>query len=481
MGETIYHKSRRGRPSWRASTSTPDVDLPPEYLREGPIGLPEVSEPQLMRHYVGLSVKNHHVDKDLFPLGSCTMKYNPKINDEIAGWPAFAGLHPEQSEDDVQGALEVMAVLEEKLAAISGLDEVTLQPVAGAQGELLGLMIAKAYFADRGESRSTVLIPDSAHGTNPSSAVVAGFRVKTFKSGDDGRVDVSALAEALDDDIAVMMLTVPNTLGLFETDIEKITGLVHAKGGLCYLDGANLNAMMGRCRPGDLGFDMMHFNLHKTFSTPHGGGGPGSGPVGVKKRLAPHLPVPRVGSNGDRFTLDYDRPKSVGKIHSYFGNFGIYLRALVYITRLGAEGVRAASGAAVLNANYLAALLADVYPIPFGKRCMHEFVATGEPYKKYGVRTLDIAKRLLDFGFYAPTVYFPLVVSEALMVEPTDTEGRETLDRFAEAMARIAHEAAETPDLLKGAPHDTPVRRLDETSANRHPVLCVPAKEGRAP
>jgi glycine dehydrogenase subunit 2 len=476
MGETIYSKSRKGRPSWKPSSSRPQLpdSVPQEYLREGPIGLPEVSEPQVMRHYIGLSVKNHHVDKDLFPLGSCTMKYNPKINDDVAAWPGFAGLHPEQPEGDVQGALEVMAILEQKLSIISGMDALTLQPAAGAQGELLGLMLARAYFGDRGESRSTVLVPDSAHGTNPSSAAVAGYRTKTFQSGADGRVDVSALADALDDDIAVMMLTVPNTLGLFETDIEEITGLVHEKGGLCYLDGANLNAMMGRCRPGDLGFDVMHFNLHKTFSTPHGGGGPGSGPVGVKAILEPFLPVPRVISRGGRYALDYERPKSVGRLHSFYGNFGIYLRALVYITRLGAEGIRRASGAAVLNANYLAASLAELYPIPFGRRCMHEFVATGEPYKKYGIRTLDIAKRLLDFGFYAPTVYFPLVVPEALMVEPTETEGKETLDRFAEAMAQIAREAMETPDMLKEAPHDTPVRRLDETAANRRPIVTVP-------
>jgi glycine dehydrogenase subunit 2 len=475
MGETIYSKSRRGRPTWRAS-STPaaTLELPAEYLRSGPIGLPEVSEPQVMRHYIDLSVKNHHVDKNLFPLGSCTMKYNPKINDEIAGWPEFAGLHPEQSENDVQGALEVMALLEQKLAVISGMDAVTLQPAAGAQGELLGLMLARAYFTGRGEARNTVLVPDSAHGTNPSSAAVAGFRTKTFKSGEDGRVDVDALAGALDDDIAVMMLTVPNTLGLFESDIEKITGIVHEHGGLCYLDGANLNAMMGRCRPGDLGFDVMHFNLHKTFSTPHGGGGPGSGPVGVKSILEPYLPVPRVRRSNGRYWLDDDRPETIGKLHSFYGNFGIYLRALVYITRLGADGIRRASGAAVLNANYLAAKLAQLYPIPFGQRCMHEFVATGEPYKKYGIRTLDIAKRLLDFGFYAPTVYFPLVVPEALMVEPTETEGKETLDRFVEALEKIAREAVESPDVLKEAPHDTPVRRLDETTANRHPVVAVP-------
>ncbi len=479
MGESIYSKSRKGRPSWHAASSAPEIDglLPQEYLREGPIGLPEVSEPQVARHYVGLSVKNHHVDKDLFPLGSCTMKYNPKINEDVAAFPGFSGLHPEQSEDDVQGALEVMSVLEEKLAAISGMDAVTLQTVAGAQGELLGLMMARAYFDDRGETRNMVLVPDSAHGTNPSSAAVAGFRIKTFKSGEDGRVDVGALAEALDDDTAVLMLTVPNTLGLFETSIDEITRLVHEKGGLCYLDGANLNAVMGRCRPGDLGFDVMHFNLHKTFSTPHGGGGPGSGPVGVKSILEPYLPVPRVARRDGRYTLDHDRPSTVGKLHSFYGNFGIYLRALVYITSLGSDGIRRASGAAVLNANYLAVLLADDYPIPYGRRCMHEFVATGDPYKKYGVRTLDIAKRLLDFGFYAPTVYFPLIVSEALMVEPTDTEGRETLDRFAEAMIQIAREAVETPEVLKEAPHDTPVRRLDETAANRKPVVTVPREQ----
>jgi len=447
MGESIYSKSRKGRPSWHAASSSPEIDglVPEEYLREGPIGLPEVSEPQVARHYVGLSVKNHHVDKDLFPLGSCTMKYNPKINEDIAACPGFSGLHPEQSEDDVQGALEVMSVLEEKLAVISGMDAVTLQTVAGAQGELLGLMLARAYFDDRGETRNTVLVPDSAHGTNPSSAAVAGFRIKTVKSGEDGRVDVGVLADALDDDTAVLMLTVPNTLGLFETSIAEITQLVHEKGGLCYLDGANLNAVMGRCRPGDLGFDVMHFNLHKTFSTPHGGGGPGSGPVGVKSILEPYLPVPRVARKDGRYTLDHDRPSTVGQLHSFYGNFGIYLRALVYITSLGADGLRRASGAAV--------------------------------FKKYGVRTLDIAKRLLDFGFYAPKVYFPLVVSEALMVEPTDTEGRETLDRFAEAMIQIAREAVETPEVLKEAPHDTPVRRLDETAANRKPVVTVPREQ----
>jgi glycine dehydrogenase subunit 2 len=476
MAETIYEKSGEGRPYFRFAAEMPPApdSLPEVYLRKGPIGLPQVSEPQVMRHYVGLSVKNHHVDKDLFPLGSCTMKYNPKINEDIAALPGFSGLHPEQPAEDIQGALHVMNELEEKLAVIAGMDAISLQTTAGAQGELLGLMLARAYFDDRGEKRSMVLVPDSAHGTNPSSAAVAGFGVKTFASGEDGRVSVDNLAEVLDDDVAVLMLTVPNTLGLFESQIGEITDLVHSRGGLCYMDGANLNALMGRCKPGDLGFDVMHFNLHKTFSTPHGGGGPGSGPVGVKSILEPFLPVPRVRENGRTYSLDYDCPKTVGALHSFYGNFGIYLRALVYINRLGAEGIRRASGAAVLNANYVAAAVSDLYPIPYGERCMHEFVASGEVFKKHGVRTLDVAKRLLDFGFYAPTVYFPLIVPEALMVEPTETEGKETLDRFVEALQQIAKEAVESPDVLHDAPHDTPVRRLDETAANRHPVIAVP-------
>jgi glycine dehydrogenase subunit 2 len=476
MARTIYDKSGEGRPAFRLAAEMPPVPdgIPEAYLRKGPVGLPQVSEPEVMRHYIDLSVKNHHVDKDLFPLGSCTMKYNPKINEDVAAMPGFCGLHPEQSAEDVQGALEVMSSLEQKLSIIAGMDAVSLQTTAGAQGELLGLMLARAYFEDRGENRSTVLVPDSAHGTNPSSAAVAGFGIKTFESGADGRVDVNSLDKVLDDDVAVLMLTVPNTLGLFESQIEEINELVHSRGGLCYMDGANLNALMGRCRPGDLGFDVMHFNLHKTFSTPHGGGGPGSGPVGVKSRLEPFLPVPRVRESDGAYSLDYDKPKTVGALHSFYGNFGIYLRALVYINRLGAEGIRRASGAAVLNANYLAAAVSQLYPIPHGERCMHEFVASGEVFKKYGVRTLDVAKRLLDFGFYAPTVYFPLIVPEALMVEPTETEGKETLDRFVEALRQIAKEAAETPDVLHEAPHHTPVRRLDETTANRSPVITVP-------
>jgi len=372
-----------------------------------------------------------------------------------------------------------MQALEQRLAAISGLDAVTLHTVAGAQGELLGLMIARAYFADRGEARRTrVLVPDSAHGTNPASAAVAGLETRTFPSGKDGRVDLDVLRAALGDDVAVLMLTVPNTLGLFETRIADIVEMVHAAGGLCYLDGANLNALMGHARPGDFGFDVMHFNLHKTFSTPHGGGGPGAGPVAVKSALEPFLPVPRVVERDGALRLDYDYPRSVGALHSFYGNFAVCLRALVYITRLGSDGVRRASSTANLNANYLARKISNLYTIPYGERCMHEFVASGEAFKKYGVRTLDIAKRLLDLGFYAPTVYFPLVVPEALMVEPTETESRETLDAFVEAMLEIARDARERPEILREAPHRAPTRRLDEVRAARRPILRESFAEG---
>ena len=476
FSQTIYGRSRRGRHGYHIAshaTAAPK-DIPDEYLREGRIGLPEVSEPQVMRHYIELSTRNHHVDKDLFPLGSCTMKYNPKVNEDVAAMVGFAGLHPEQDDADAQGALAVMHALERELAAISGMDAVTLQPAAGAQGEMTGLLLARAYFADRKESRRKVLVPDSAHGTNPATATITGFETHTFHSGKDGRVDLDVLHSVLDDDVAVLMLTVPNTLGLFETHIAEIVEAVHKKGGLCYMDGANMNALMGQARPGDFGFDMMHYNLHKTFSTPHGGGGPGSGPVAVRSHLEPFLPTPRVVEREGAFALDYNRPRSIGALHSFFGNFGIYLRAYTYITRLGADGIRRASSTAILNANYLAHRVAPAYPIPYGERCMHEFVATGEPLKKHGVRTLDVAKRLLDFGFYAPTVYFPLTVPEALMVEPTETESMETLDRFADTMLRIAKEAAESPSTLTSAPTRTPVRRLDETTANRNPVVTVP-------
>ena len=476
FSQTIYGRSRRGRHGYHISSKPTDAprDIPAEYLRGGRIGLPEVSEPQVMRHYIDLSSKNHHVDKDLFPLGSCTMKYNPKVNEDVAMMTGFAGLHPEQSDADVQGALHVMHELERILAVVSGMDAVSVQPAAGAQGEMLGLLLARAYFADRGESRHRVLVPDSAHGTNPATASIVGFETQTFPSGKDGRVDLDVLKGVLDNDVAVLMLTVPNTLGLFESQIGDIVEMVHRAGGLCYMDGANMNAIMGQARPGEFGFDMMHFNLHKTFSTPHGGGGPGAGPVAVKSHLEPFLPTPRVMEKDGVFHLEYNRPKSVGALHSFFGNFGIYLRAYTYIMRLGSDGIRRASSTAILNANYLASRISKKYPIPYGDRCMHEFVASGEPMKKYGIKTLDIAKRLLDFGFYAPTVYFPLTVPEALMVEPTETESKETLDRFADALLQIAHEAETSPQTLTSAPVSTPVRRLDEATANRNPVVTVP-------
>ena len=473
--KTIYERSRPGRRGYAfaGEPAPPPAGIPASYLRDRRPRLPEASEPDVVRHFIALSVLNHHVDKDFYPLGSCTMKYNPKVNEDVAAMRAFSTVHPEQDDDDVQGALEVIHTLEMKLCAITGMSAFSLNAAAGAHGELLGMLIAKKYFADRKENRRKVLVPDSAHGTNPASANLVGFENHSIPSGENGEVDLDLLKRTIDADTAVLMLTVPNTLGIFETRIGEIVDLAHEKGALCYMDGANLNALLGRARPGDMGFDIMHVNLHKTFSTPHGGGGPGAGPVGVRESLAKLLPVPRVRREGERYVVDRQSATSVGAIHSFYGNFGIYLRALVYITRHGAEGLRRVSGSAILNANYLANALADTYPVPHGKRCMHEFVASGEVFKKHGVRTLDIAKRLLDFGFHAPTVYFPLIVPEALMIEPTETESKETLDRFVDVMKRIAREAEENPELLRNAPHDTPVRRLDEVAANRHPVLTA--------
>ncbi|MDH3216815.1 MAG: aminomethyl-transferring glycine dehydrogenase subunit GcvPB [Candidatus Krumholzibacteria bacterium] len=479
MAKTIVELGRPGRRGFRISREPMNVavDVPEEYLRSEPPRLPEVSEPGVVRHFIELSILNHHVDKNLYPLGSCTMKYNPKMNEDVASMESFTGLHPEQSDADVQGALEVIYTLQKKLSAITGMDEFSLNTAAGAHGELLGMLIAKKYFDDRNERRTKVLVADSAHGTNPASAHMVGFHNKAIPSAANGQVDLSILDRSLDDDTAVLMLTVPNTLGIFESRIGEIIELAHKRGVLCYMDGANLNALLGRVRPGDMGFDIIHINLHKTFSTPHGGGGPGSGPVGVRKELAPYLPVPRVTRDGGMFCLDHDSTDSVGVIHSFYGNFGIYLRALAYIVRHGADGLRRVSGTANLNANYLAQALSETFPIPYGKRCMHEFVASGERFKRYGVRTLDIAKRLLDFGFHAPTIYFPMVFPEALMIEPTETESKETLDEFVAVMKRIAQEAVEDPELLTSAPRNTPVRRLDEVTANRNPVLTAPIDE----
>jgi len=476
MVTSIFKGSEDGRRGYRFSATTtalPD-DFPEGYGRSGDIGLPQVSEPQVVRHFIALSGLNHHVDKDLYPLGSCTMKYNPKMNEDVAAMNGFSGLHPEQSLEDLQGALEVMYTLERKLAAVTGMSAFSLQGAAGAHGELLGMLIARRYFADRKDNRSKVLVPDTAHGTNPASVYTAGYQAETVPSGEDGEVDMQAFRKLIDDRTAVLMLTVPNTLGLFETRIGDILELAHKHGALCYLDGANMNALLGWARPGDMGFDIMHLNLHKTFSTPHGGGGPGSGPVGVAEHLAPYLPNPQVVCEAGQYRFVDENAEPVGAIHSFYGNFAIYLRALVYIERLGAEGLRRVGTVANLNANYLAQALGDTFPIPYGRRCMHEFVASGDPFRKFGIRTLDIAKRLLDFGFHAPTVYFPLVVSEALMIEPTETESKETLDRFIAVMKQIAREAAEQPELLRKAPHNCPVERLDELTANRRPVLSEP-------
>ncbi|MDH3296987.1 MAG: aminomethyl-transferring glycine dehydrogenase subunit GcvPB [Gemmatimonadota bacterium] len=473
---TIFEKSVVGRIGTRVPD--PDVDtrpldelIPTRHLRadsEAP-KLPEVPENEVVRHYTELSLKNHHVDRALYPLGSCTMKYNPKVNEAAARLPGIAGLHPFTPQAQAQGALELMFELAELLKEVAGMDEVTLQPAAGAQGEMTGVLIMRAYHRARGDvHRTKVLFPDSAHGTNPATAAMAGFEAVEFGSGPDGRVDLEALKAALDENCAGMMLTNPNTLGKFESEIEEISRLVHEAGGLMYMDGANLNALMGVTRPGDMGYDIVHFNLHKTFSTPHGGGGPGAGPVGVKAHLAAYLPTPKVvcRDNGT-YALDWDRPDSIGKIHGFYGNFGVLVRAYVYGRMLGREGIRATAEAAVLNNAYLSALVSDQYPLPYG-RGMHESVFSPVDLKKRtGVKTMDIAKRLLDYGFHAPTIYFPLNVPEALMVEPTETETKDELERFAEALLSIAREAETDPDLVTTAPHDVPLRRLDEGRAGR--------------
>lgn len=473
MSTTIFEKGRSGRKGYRIPVS----DCPPEGLklpveRAGPIGIPELGEQEVVRHYMELAAKNYHIDKGFYPLGSCTMKYNPLVNEEIARLDAFTGLHPAQREEDVQGALELMYELERALSEICGMHAFTLQPAAGAHGELTGMMIARDYFRARTEQRDVVIVPDSAHGTNPASVVICGFRPQTISSNERGLVDLDDLEKHLGEDTAVLMLTLPNTLGLFERDIARIVELVHEAGGLVYMDGANMNALMGIVRPGSIGIDIMHVNLHKTFSTPHGGGGPGAGPVGVRKHLAGFLPAPRVEKAGDRFTLSSGSESSIGRVHPYYGNFNVFVKAYAYIKTLGAPGLREASENAILNANYLMAKIRKQYDVKYPGPCMHEFVASARNLKKHGIRTTDVAKRLLDYGLHAPTVYFPLIVEEALMIEPVETENKETLDGFAGVMARIADEARDNPELLHEAPHGTPVRRLDEAKAARTPDIC---------
>jgi len=447
----------------------PDELLPPGSLAERPLPLPELTEPELVRHFVNLSTLNMSVDTHFYPLGSCTMKYNPKRNERLAGLPGWLNLHPYQAESTLQGMLELLYRLGEMLSEIAALEAVSLQPAAGAHGEMTSLLVTAAYFRDRRQDRNTVLISDAAHGTNPASASMAGFQIVEIKSTADGFVDLDDLAGKLDERTAVFMITNPNTLGMFDGRIGQITRLVHEAGGLVYLDGANMNAILGITRPGDFGADMMHFNPHKTFGGPHGGGGPGAGPIAVGAKLAPYLPSPLVVRDRQGYRLDYDRPKSIGQVRSFFGNTGVLVRMYCYLLTHGPEGLRRVAQGAVLNANYLLSRVKHILPVPHGQRCMHEFVASCARLKAdRGVSATDVAKRLLDFGFHAPTVYFPLIVREAMMIEPTETESKATLDAFAEALFRITEEP---PELLHDAPHGTRISRPDEVRAARKPIL----------
>ena len=500
---TIFEKSKAGR---RAAV-LPDVEvpepaleelIPAKLLRSEPPRLPEIAEPEIVRHYNRLSRRNFDLDSGFYPLGSCTMKHNPRLNERVAALPGHARLHPAQDPRQAQGALELIWLLQESLAEICGLPHVSLQPSAGSHGELAGLLLTRAFHADRGETRSKVLAPDTSHGTNPASVTMAGYDIVKVATDERGGVEMDDLRAKVDDEVACLMLTNPNTLGLFDENIVEIAALIHAAGGTLYYDGANLNAVMGHSRPGDMGFDIVHVNLHKSFSQPHGGGGPGAGPIAVSERIEPFLPRPQVvrrpfaeGTNGAGATtagdtddyfydLDLDRPKSIGRLRGFQGNFGVFVRSYAYILSLGADGLAEASETAVLNANYLKARLAEgragkYAPVAFERHCMHEFVLSGKPMKReLGVATLDLAKRLLDFGFHPPTVYFPLLVEEALMVEPTETETKESLDAFAEAIEAILAEAETDPEKAKHAPYTTPVRRLDEVKATRKPIVRQP-------
>jgi glycine dehydrogenase subunit 2 len=487
---TIYQRSKSGRRAF----SCPPLDVPvkpidqllPASLRreQGP-RLPEVSEPEIVRHYNRLSKRNFDLDTGFYPLGSCTMKHNPKLHERVASLPGHSKLHPLQSPRFAQGALELMWRLQEELAEVAGLPYVSLQPSAGSHGELAGVLLTRAYHEDRGEHRTKVLTPDSAHGTNPATVTMAGYEVVKVGSDERGNVDLDDLRAKATDDVACLMLTNPSTLGLFEEGIEEIAKIVHGVGATLYYDGANINAIMGRARPGDMGFDIVHYNLHKSFTQPHGGGGPGAGPIAVSDRIEPYLPRPvirrREGTNGDGagpfYDLEYNRPKSIGRLRGFHGNYGVFVRSYAYIRSLGAAGLREVSEVAVLNANYLLARLrregvAEYLPAAFDRVCMHEFVLSGAPMKReLQIKTLDLAKRLLDHGVHPPTVYFPLIVDEALLIEPTETEAKETLDRFADLVAEILREAREDPTVAQGAPYTTPVRRLDEAAAARRPVV----------
>ncbi len=487
-GLTIYERSRPGRRAFVAPLlDVPeralDELLPPELRRSEAPRLPEVAEPEIVRHYNRLSRRNFDLDTGFYPLGSCTMKYNPKLHERVAGLPGHARLHPLQDPSRAQGALELMWKLQQSLGEIAGLPHVSLQPSAGSHGELAGVLLTRAYHEDHGDRRTKVLTPDNAHGTNPATVTMAGYEVVKVGTDERGNVDLDDLRAKATEDVACLMLTNPSTVGLFEQGIEEIERIVHGVGATLYYDGANLNAIMGICRPGDMGFDIVHFNLHKSFTQPHGGGGPGAGPIAVTERIEPYLPRPQVivreGTNGSgpRYDLDYDRPKSIGRLRGFQGNYGVFVRSYAYIRSLGAAGLREVSEVAVLNANYLLARLqregvAEYLPAAYDRICKHEFVLSGTPMKRaLGIKTLDLAKRLLDFGVHPPTVYFPLIVDEALLIEPTETETKETLDRFADIVAEILREAAEDPELARNAPYTTPVRRLDEAQAARHPVV----------
>ena len=472
----IFERSVAGRRGYRfPARDVPAIDpaaaLPADQLRATAPALPEVSEFDVVRHYTRLSQLNFSVDTHFYPLGSCTMKYNPKLNDRVAALPGFAHLHPLQPAAQVPGMLALLYELEQLLCAITGMAAFTLQPAAGAQGELAGLKIIAAYHRRKRRTRSLVLIPDSAHGTNPASAALSGFSVSQVKSGPDGLIDLADLKRQLTRDVAALMLTNPNTLGLFESQIKTLAALLHEQDALVYMDGANMNALLGIARPGDMGVDLLQLNLHKTFSTPHGGGGPGSGPVGVVKALEDFLPVPRVRPRGTRFLWENRSRATVGRVHGFYGNCGVLVRAYAYIRTLGREGLARVSEAAILNANYLKAKLTGVFPVAFDRPCLHEFVVTLKALKAQGVSAGDVAKRLLDYGFYAPTVYFPLIVEEALMIEPTETESKEMLDQFAQALTDIAREAREEPEVLRQAPRRMSVERLDEVKAAREPDL----------
>jgi len=471
--ELIFEKSQPGRRAGRVpSYGLEAPELPAELRREAPPRLPEVPENEIVRHFTALADRNFGVDTGFYPLGSCTMKYNPRVNERVVGLPGFRDLHPLQEDEGAQGALELMWALQEILAEVAGLPAVTLQPAAGSQGELTGLMLMRAAFADRGEpGRNVIITADTAHGTNPASVTMAGFELAKVATTDRGNLDLDDLRAKVDDRTAGLMLTNPSTLGLFDEGIEQVAEIFHSRGALLYYDGANLNAIVGRSRPGDMGFDIVHYNLHKTFSQPHGGGGPGGGPVAVRADIEPFLPAPVVVRDGDAYRLDHDRPKSIGRVRGFAGPFGVFVRSYAFMRAYGAA-LRDMSEVAVVNANYLLARLKDVYDLPYDRLCMHEFVLSARSLKReHGVTALDVAKRLMDHGIHPPTIYFPLVVPEALMIEPTETETKERLDEFVDAMRSIAAEAVSEPETLKAAPLTRPVRRLDEVKAAKEPVV----------